>query len=142
MPQRSPDLVTTWERLLRFQRATVEEMDRSLRDRFDHSLDEYDVLHQVAVHEAPIRMGDLAARLLVANSSCTRLVGRLVEAGLLRRRPGDDDGRAILVEITPRGRRLHRRMAAVHTRDIERLVTTTFSAEAARALDGALPPLP
>ena len=117
-----PSTVETWERLVRFHRLATKEMDENLRARFDHSLDDYDVLHQIAAHGSPIRMGELAERLLVANSSCNRIVGRLVEGGLVRRTHGARDRREVLVDLTPDGRRLHRRMAVVHTRDIDRLL--------------------
>ena len=133
--------VAIWERLLRFQRRAVREMDAHLVARFDQSLDAYDVLHQVARHGGPLRMGDLAERLLVAHSSCTRIVGKLVDSGHLARRPGETDRRQVLVELTPAGRSLHRRMAAVHTRDIRRLVEATLTPEARLALDTNLPPL-
>ena len=116
------DAVAEWEDLLRFQRSSVTEMNRNLLDRFGHSLDEYDVLHQVQENDGPIRMGELAERLLVANSSCTRLVRKLVRSGHLVRRAGDVDRREVLVTLTAAGRTLHRRMAALHTRDIERLM--------------------
>lgn len=97
-------------------------MDESLRSRFDRSLDDYDVLHQVASHDGPIQMGALAARLLVANSSCNRIVERLVSAGLVARDRGAEDRRAVFVALTSDGRRLYRRMATVHGRDIKRLM--------------------
>ena len=115
-------VVDIWERLVRFHRLAVAEMDETLRTRFGHDLTEYDVLHQVSTHGRPIRMGELADRLLIANSSCHRIVGRLVEAGLLERFPGEVDRREVLIGLTTQGRRLRRRMAAVHTRDVERLV--------------------
>lgn len=133
--------VVIWERLLRFQRQAVREMDEHLQARFGHPLDAYDVLHQVARHGAPLRMGVLADRLLVAHSSCNRIVGRLVDSGHLSRRPGEIDRREVLVDLTAAGRALHRRMAAVHTRDIRRLVDGALTPEARRALDVALPPL-
>lgn len=133
--------VVIWERLLWFQRQAVREMDGHLQARFGQPLDAYDVLHQVARHGAPLRMGDLAERLLVAHSSCNRIVGRLVDSGHLTRRPGEVDRREVLVDLTPTGRALHRRMAAVHTRDIQRLVDATLPPEARLALDAALPPL-
>lgn len=111
-------VVGTWERLVRYLRVTTTEMDQHLRAVFGRSLDEYDVLHQISVHGGPIRMGELAERLLVANSSCHRIVGRLVNEGFVERRHGDSDGRTVLVDLTPTGRALRRRMAAVHTRDI------------------------
>jgi len=131
-------IVETWERLVRLQRMTTEAMDENLRARCGHSLDDYDVLHQIAVNGAPIRMGELAERLLVANSSCHRIVGRLVDAGLVDRVPGVTDRREVLVDLTTDGRRLYRRMAVVHTRDIERLFGSRLTADDRSHLDGVL----
>lgn len=117
MPDR--DIVDTWERFVRYQRLAVTAMDQHLRVTFGRSLDDYDVLHQIGINDGPIRMSDLAGNLLVANSSCNRIVGRLVSDGLVERRQGVADGRVVLVELTPSGRSLRRRMAAVHTRDIQ-----------------------
>jgi DNA-binding MarR family transcriptional regulator len=108
-------------------------MDEHLQATFGGSLDDYDVLHQISVHDGPIRMGDLAENLLVANSSCNRIVGRLVDDGLVERSHGDPDGRVVLVNLTRAGNTLRRRMAVVHTRDIEArfgaLLTPTEAAD-------------
>ena len=135
-----PSTVETWERLARFHRLATKEMDENLRTRFGHSLDDYDVLHQISAHGSPIRMGELAERLLVANSSCNRIVGRLVEGGLVRRTHGARDRREVLVDLTPNGRRLHRRMAVVHTRDIDRLLGAQLSSLTLAGADDGQPP--
>ena len=98
MPDRS--IVDTWERLVRYHRTTTTAMDQHLQATFGHSLDDYDVLHQISVHGGPIRMGDLAENLLVANSSCNRIVGRLVDGGFVERSHGESDGRVVLVDLT------------------------------------------
>ena len=131
-------VVNTWERLVRFHRATTMAMDQSLRTTFDYTLDDYDVLHQINFHNGPIRMGDLAERLLIANSSCHRLVARLVDADLIQRHHDESDRRVVLVSLTSKGRRLRRRMAATHTRDILRLVGEPVGARDLAALDMAL----
>jgi DNA-binding MarR family transcriptional regulator len=130
--------IETWERLAQFHQVTTKAMDENLRARCDHSLDDYDVLHQIFAHGAPIRMGDLAERLVVANSSCNRIVGRLVEAELLSRTHGDGDRREVFVGLTAEGQRQHRRMAAVHTRDIEHLVGSPISTSERKRLDDTL----
>ena len=122
-----PSTVATWERLVRFHRLATGEMDENLRARFGHSLDDYDILHQIHLHGAPIRMGELSERLLIANSSCNRIVSRLVEAGFIGRHHGEVDRREVFVDLTTEGTRLWRRMAAVHTRDIEALVGRPLS---------------
>jgi len=134
----SPGMVETWERLVRYHRVTTASMDDNLRTNCGHSLDEYDVLHQIADHGAAPRMGELAARLLVANSSCNRIVGRLVDSGHVRRLHGENDRREVRVDLTAEGRRLHRRMASVHTRDIERLFGAPLSPADHSALDAAM----
>lgn len=131
-------IVDTWEHLIRFHRATTIAMDRHLRERFGRSLDDYDVLHQISEHDGPIRMGALAENLVVANSSCTRLVGRLVDDGLVERRHGDTDGRVVFVELTAAGRGLRRRMAAVYTRDIEAHLGAPLTPTEMAALDATL----
>jgi DNA-binding MarR family transcriptional regulator len=132
------DPIGTWERFVRVHRAATTEMDRTLRNRYGRSLDDYDVMHQITAYGAPIRMGELAERLLVANSSCTRIVGRLVDVGLVSRVHEEADRRSVLAELTAAGRRLYRRMAATHTRDIERLVATRLTAVECERLDHAL----
>lgn len=120
MAEVSVDVVASWSSLVRYQRLVLAAMDASLRDRCGRSLDDYDVLHQLSSRAGPMRMGELADRLVVANSSCHRIVGRLADAGLVSRTRGDVDRREVLVALTDAGRRLRTRMAAVHTRDIER----------------------
>jgi DNA-binding MarR family transcriptional regulator len=51
-------------------------------------------------------VGKIGERLQVHPASVTSAVQRLVDAGLVERRANPDDGRSILAEITPEGRRL------------------------------------
>lgn len=113
-------------------------MDEHLRETCGHSLDDYDILHQIHQHGSPIRMGDLADRLLVANSSCNRIVGRLTEAGFVARHHGESDRREVFVELTAEGKRLRRRMAAVHTRDIQEMVGEPLSTAEHNNLNASL----
>ena len=123
--------------MVRFQRLTLRAMDTHLRADFGRSLDDYDVLHQLVDAGEPLRMGELAERLVVANSSCHRIVGRLVDDQLLARWAGEIDRREVLVSLTGEGRRVHRRMALTHTRDIDALFTGTLSDTEIEALGSA-----
>ena len=51
----------------------------------------------------PIRSGDLAAKENVAAPTMTRLIGMLVEAGLVHRNPDPTDARGSLVTLAPDG---------------------------------------
>ncbi|MEM9655772.1 MAG: MarR family transcriptional regulator [Actinomycetota bacterium] len=132
------DSAATWERLVRFHRMTIAAMDTNLREEFGRSLDDYDVLYQVRSHDGPIRMGDLAQRLLLANSSCHRIVGRLVEDGLLQRVAGATDRREVWIQLTPAGKRQWRRMAVTHTKDIRRFLGERLSVTELTQLGGTL----
>jgi DNA-binding MarR family transcriptional regulator len=55
------------------------------------------------VSEGPQRITELATREGVTQPAITLLVNRLAERGWLRRTPDPQDGRAVLVELTPAG---------------------------------------
>ena len=133
----SANRFAVWEDLVRYHRLVMTEMDDRLMATFGTSLEAYDVLHQVAEHDGPITMGDLASRLLIANSSCHRLVSRLVDGGELERIADPTDGRVVRVQLTTTGRRLYRRMAAAHGRDIDELFLAPLSGQQQSALADA-----
>ena len=70
-----------------------------------------DTLDLLALHPA-WRMSELADALRVEPSTATRAVQRLVNAGLAERRPSNDDGRVVQVEITEAGREVFEAVAA------------------------------
>jgi DNA-binding MarR family transcriptional regulator len=70
--------------------------------------------------EAPA-IGDLAERMQVEHQSAVGLVDRTEKAGLVRRRRDPKNRRRVLVETTPRGSRLIKRLARDHFDTIEAL---------------------
>jgi DNA-binding MarR family transcriptional regulator len=84
------------------------------------------------------RMGDLASGLRVDPSTATRAVQRLEQSGLARRTPCGDDGRVVLVTITPAGR-LRYEEASARRSDVLGQILDEFSnderAELADLLD-------
>jgi DNA-binding MarR family transcriptional regulator len=63
--------------------------------------------------EAPLRVGDLAARLEIVPRSATAMVDALEAAGLVERRPDTQDRRSVLVAVTPAGGELLERMRRI-----------------------------
>jgi DNA-binding MarR family transcriptional regulator len=53
---------------------------------------------------APVRVGDLAERLHLANSTVSGLVGQMMDAGLVARQTDRSDRRAASVALTDAGR--------------------------------------
>jgi DNA-binding MarR family transcriptional regulator len=60
----------------------------------------------------PLSLKELGELLIAEAGHPSRLVDRLVEASLVERRAAEDDRRRIELSLTPRGRRLERRVLA------------------------------
>src|SRR5918996_925815 len=58
----------------------------------------------------PIALKDLGRLLIAEAGHPSRLVDRLVEAGLVERRSAEEDRRRVVLSLTPRGRRLQKRI--------------------------------
>ena len=58
----------------------------------------------------PLSLKELGDLLVAESGHPSRLVDRLVGAGLVERRPGDEDRRTIVLTLTPRGRRLEQKV--------------------------------
>lgn len=131
--------LATWEAFQRYQRGVIERLDSELRAETDLSLDDYDVLHQL--RRAPdqrLRMGDLAARVVITRSSCSRLVDRLAARGLVERHRDDTDRRVVWAQLTVDGAKRHRRAAPVHLRGIARWFADPLDPAALAGIDLAL----
>ena len=57
-----------------------------------------------------MRFSDLARALHMSDAAARRSVTALEQEGLIERSASPDDGRVALVDITPRGRRVQRRL--------------------------------
>ena len=56
------------------------------------------------VADEPLRMSDIAQRLVLSRGGTTKVIDRLETMGLVRRQPDTGDRRATIVEITETGR--------------------------------------
>ena len=116
----SPVGLAAWESFLRTHLALTRRLDRELVERHELPLDWYDVLVQLHDAGGEATMGDLAARLLISPSTCTRVVGRMAAAGLVQRRVDEDDARVRHAAITSDGRTRLRAAAVTHLAGIQR----------------------
>jgi DNA-binding MarR family transcriptional regulator len=63
-------------------------------------------------------VGGLAERLQAKHHGVVALVSRCEDAGLVVRRSSDEDRRAVVVELTPKGERLLERLAQLHRNEL------------------------
>jgi DNA-binding MarR family transcriptional regulator len=88
-------------------------------------VDTLDVIAQLG----PCTMVELSAGMRVDASTATRAVDRLVESELARRRRSDDDGRVVLVELTPDGRTLDRDLSHKRLDNLDEMMLSLSETE-------------
>ena len=68
---------------------------------------------------APLRMSDIAHRLILSRGGTTKVIDRLEQMGYVSRSPDPDDRRSTVVEITAAGRRAKAAARVVIDRELE-----------------------
>ena len=82
----------------------------------------YLLLHRLE-HSRAVGVKALAGSMGIDSSTVTRQVAPLVESGLVDRVPNPDDGRAVLLELSPLGRERLEEVRASRQEMIRRLMT-------------------
>jgi DNA-binding MarR family transcriptional regulator len=113
------ELVHAWRELLQRYHTTSCALDRTLRERHDLGLSEFEVLEQLvetpATCQSPARrMQELGERVQLSQSALSRVVARLERDGLVERTMCADDRRGIYVMLTDAGRIRHADAVATH----------------------------
>ena len=138
---REPRLAA-WSAFLRAHARVVRELERELQVEEEMALSDYDVLVQLAAaDQRRLRMSDLADRLLLSRSGATRLVDRLVAAGLVERVVCESDRRGQWAALTDAGYRRLRRAAPTHLRGVAAHFLDRLSDDDLASLERMLTPV-
>jgi DNA-binding MarR family transcriptional regulator len=133
-PRQSPH-GEAWGALTRTHAAIVQRLQEMLSAADFPPLPWYEVLAVVA--EAPeerMKMGDLAEALVITRGGLTKLVDRLVKAGLLERTFCETDRRVSYATLTPAGRDLLAEMRPAVIAELEVAFSANLSVAQAREL--------
>jgi DNA-binding MarR family transcriptional regulator len=106
--------VKLWLRLLSCSTQIERIIRTRLRERFETTLPRFDYLAQLERHPDGLRMNTLSRYLMVTGGNVTGLTDQLVGEGLVERTHDPEDRRALLVKLTPAGRKQFLRMAREH----------------------------
>jgi DNA-binding MarR family transcriptional regulator len=120
----------TWARLVRVEQALLANVEAELKAAGFPPLACYDALLELS--RAPngrMRPLDLERAMLLPQYSTSRLVDRLVKAGLAVKKICPIDGRGQYVEITAAGKKLRQKMWPSYAAAIERHVGAKLSRE-------------
>jgi DNA-binding MarR family transcriptional regulator len=138
-PTPSDAAVTAWTRLRRVQLVAQARLEAALKLAGLPPAQWHDLLLELERASARgLRPGELEGLLLIAQYNLSRLLDRMERQGLVRRAPHAGDGRGQVVEITPRGRDVRRRMWAVQAATIEALIGERLSGAEASMLSSLL----
>jgi DNA-binding MarR family transcriptional regulator len=128
-----------WGALARTHAAVSQRLQEALAQGDFPPLPWYEVLATVA--EAPeqrMRMGDLAEALVITRGGLTKLVDRLVKAGLLERTFCETDRRVSYATLLPAGMTLLAEMRPVIVGELEIAFSANLSVEQANELRASL----
>ncbi len=124
----SGEAVSAWARLLRVQQGLLTAVEQDLKKAGFPPLAWYDALLELS--RAPnkmLRPRDLEKQMLLPQYSTSRLLDRMVQAGLVERKSCPLDGRGQFVAITVEGGNLQKRMWTAYSAAIERHVGSKLS---------------
>lgn len=103
-----------WVRLLACAHTAEQRVKGKIKDQFGINQTQFNLLSQLDRMPQGIRMGEVARRTVVTGSNVTVVVDDLEQRGLVTRAPADDDRRATVIKLTPKGRKLFAEMAPIH----------------------------
>ena len=127
-----------WRGMLRVHGEIVAQLDAELEREHGLPLSSYEVLIYLAGAPAGrLRMGELAASMLVSRSGLTRLVDRLERDGLVTRERCEDDARGYFAVITAEGRRRVAAARPTHLDGVRRHFLSRLTKADLRALAAA-----
>ena len=109
-----PDALRLWLRLLTCTQIVEKEVRAQLRDRFDTTLPRFDLMAQLERSPEGLKMSELSRRMMVTGGNVTGIADQLEKEGLVVRVSDPSDRRAYTVKLTPAGRWVFAKMAAVH----------------------------
>lgn len=124
----SPEIVRAWISLVQAREAAVRRVQLALRKEGLPPLEWYDVLLELE-RGGPMRPRELQKRLLLPQYSLSRLLDRMVAAGLLVRDACEEDRRGTLMSLAAAGKALRQQIwpvyaAAINSALGDRLNTT------------------
>lgn len=131
-------LITTFGRLVEAHSQLGKQLGRSLEQEIGIPHAWFEVLLRISRADGgQVSMSSLAQQVALTGGGVTKLIDRMINAGLVERVPCPTDRRVSFAALTRKGRDTLRRASKVHARDLRRIFNG-FSERDLRALDGLL----
>ena len=108
------DALRLWLRLLTCTQLIEQQVRSRLRDRFETTLPRFDLMAQLERSPDGLKMNELSRRMMVTGGNVTGITDQLEAEGMVQRVPLQGDRRALLIRLTPTGKKAFAEMARVH----------------------------
>ncbi|HYM50360.1 MAG TPA: MarR family transcriptional regulator [Candidatus Limnocylindrales bacterium] len=131
-----------WHAFIDAQASLLRRLEADLVAEAQLTLAEYDVLVQLnAAPDGRLRMTELSDRVRISRSGLTRLIDRLVDAGLVERQRCPSDRRGAFAALTDPGTQRIASARPIHHRGIREYFAAHLTAAQLAAIATALEPL-
>ena len=128
-----------WIRFLRAHASLTRQLSARLESQHGLTLNDYDVLVQLAYAEGRrLRRVDLARSVLLSPSGITRLLDGLERAGWVEKGTCKSDARVTYAVLTDAGLAKYRGVRTTHLADVEALFGSRFTEDERCTLSGLL----
>jgi DNA-binding MarR family transcriptional regulator len=121
--------LAAWRGMLQVHARVTRALDAQMRAEHGLSLSAYEVLLFLA--DAPdhrLRMAEIADRVLLSRSGCTRLIDRLAKLGYVTRCAAETDGRGAFAALTDAGLETFRAAQRTHRAGVRQYVLAHLTA--------------
>ena len=108
------DALRLWLRLLTCTQLIEQQVRARLREQFETTLPRFDLMAQLERSPEGLKMNELSRRMMVTGGNVTGITDQLEAEGMVQRLPLEGDRRALLIRLTPTGRKAFAEMASVH----------------------------
>jgi DNA-binding MarR family transcriptional regulator len=124
-----PERHEAWRAFLTAHAAISKMLSHALEEDFDLQLPWFEILDALeASEEGSLRFSELAERVMANPSSLSRQIDKLEERKLVAREKSVlDDGRAIVLVLTPKGHEMWKEASIVYYRIVRRVFTNTLT---------------
>ena len=131
--------LNAWGAFLTAHKALENILSRELESACGLPLTWFDALAQLRMAPAQrLTMGQLASALLFSKSGLTRLIDRMVQAGLVQRLARPGDRRSLHIALTDAGEHKYRQALPIHLDHVKRHFAAYIEDDEAPAVESAL----
>ena len=110
------DALRLWLRMLTCTQLVEQRVRSNLREQFETTLPRFDLMAQLERAPDGLKMNELSRRMMVTGGNVTGITDQLEAENMVQRLPVEGDRRALLIRLTPTGRKAFAEMADAHER--------------------------